>query len=240
MVTNKTYSSEQLSLYFAKRQGAYTITAQSGNTIALVPLPRFSTDYKSIIANAKSQNLSSAYPLTSDASVLAGFQKQRSLLLESYARNDTAVQETAFNGPYIPLALLKPLSRGKIYINTTTPLAPPVVDYSTLSDPTDLEILIAALRFNRKLLQTEALRELQPAELVPGANLTTDDQLRDVLPEIIQPSFQHPCCTCPMVPRGYGGVVDPKLRVYGVEKLSIVDASIMPMIPGGMSIASCA
>ncbi|KAF2179730.1 GMC oxidoreductase [Zopfia rhizophila CBS 207.26] len=232
LTTNETFSSEQLALYFSKRKGAYTLVANGGNTVAFVPLPQFSSDYEKIIEYAKSQPLDSIYPSISDTSLLAGFRKQRSLLLESYARDDTAIQETAFNKGFLPVTLLKPLSRGTISINTTEPLAPPVVDYGALNDPTDLEVMIAALRFNRKLMQTPAMQELEPLELAPGLNVTTDDQLREILPTMIQPTFQHPCCTCPMMPHKYGGVVNPQLLVYGTERLSVVDASIMPIIPG--------
>lgn len=235
ITTNATYAAEQLALYWAKRQGFYTLTRLSGNTVAFVPLPQFSSESDEIVSLAKSQDLSAVYPSTADASVQAGFRRQRSVWIDYYTRNDTAVQESAFAGAYFPVTLLKPLSRGTISINSTNVLAPPVVDYNTLSDPTDLEILIAALRFNRRMMQTEPMQELEPVEFSPGANVTTDEQLRAVLPSMIQPTFAHPCCTAPMVPKKFGGVVSPELLVYGVEKLSVVDASVMPVIPGGMS-----
>ena len=234
LTTNETYRNEQLSLYFSQRQGAYTIVVQGGNTVALLPLPQFSQNFSHIIDFANAQSPSSIYPSGLDSTVLSGYRKQRSLLLQLYSRNDTAVQETAFNKGFVPIALLKPLSRGTISINTTAHLAPPVVDYRTLSDPTDLETMVAALRLNRQLMTTPAMVPLGPVEQVPGANVSTDAQLREALRAIIGPTFQHPCCTCPMVGRKDGGVLDPELRVEGVRRLSVVDASVMPIIPGGM------
>jgi choline dehydrogenase-like flavoprotein len=91
--------------------------------------------------------------------------------------------------------------------------------------------MIAALRINRKLIASEAMQELQPVEMVPGANITSDDELRVALRQQVVPTYSHPCCTCAMMKRELGGVVDVKLRVHGVGNLRVVDASIMPLIP---------
>jgi choline dehydrogenase len=143
------------------------------------------------------------------------------------------VQETAFNGGFLPITLLHPLSRGRISLAATAPLSAPLVDYGTLSHPIDSSLFVQMLRFNRRLLQVPSLAELQVTELVPGANVTTDQELKGVLPELVQPTFQHPCCTAPMGKKAEGGVVDPEsLLVWGVRGLSVVDASLMPMIVG--------
>ena len=91
--------------------------------------------------------------------------------------------------------------------------------------------MLAALRINRAMVNTPAMQELRPVEIVPGANVTTDDEIRDALRSNMVPTYSHPCCACPMMPEHLGGVVDSELLVYGVEGLSVVDASIMPMIP---------
>lgn len=80
-------------------------------------------------------------------------------------------------------------------------------------------------------MSTEAMAELGPQELAPGANLASDDQLRAALRQQIQPTYSHLTSTCSMMKREYGGVVDPDLQVYGVQGLSVVDSSIMPLIP---------
>jgi choline dehydrogenase-like flavoprotein len=149
------------------------------------------------------------------------------------------VQETAFNKGFLPITLLHPLSRGRISLNATRPLSAPLVDYSTLSHPLDSEVFVQMLRFNRRLLQTPSLAALQPRELVPGANVSSDQMLKNVLPELVQPTFQHPCCSAAMGKRAQGGVVDPEsLLVWGVHGLSIVDASLMPMIVGAHLMAT--
>lgn len=234
LTSNQTYAAEQLALYWSKRQGPYTIVNQGGNTVAFLPLSEVTPDYQSIIDLASSQSVSSLYPGDFyDSSVLAGYQAQRSVILRLYASMSTSVYETGWNGDYVmPVTLVKPLSRGSIMINSTDVFTSPVIDFGALTDPTDLETLVAALRKTRELIATPAMQELGPiVEFSPGVNLTTDQQLQEALRGLIQPTYSHPCCTCPMMPKTLGGVVGPDLKVYGVEGLSVVDASIMPLIP---------
>jgi choline dehydrogenase-like flavoprotein len=118
-----------------------------------------------------------------------------------------------------------------VIINSTDPLSAPLIDWAALTNPVDLEIMVAAVRKQRELMATEAMMELGPVELTPGANLTSDEQLRAALRQQMQPTYSHLCSTCSMMKREYGGVVGPDLLVYGVQGLSVVDASIMPLIP---------
>lgn len=237
--SNQTYAAEQLALYWAERQGPYTIVNQGGNTVTFLPLPQITSDYQSIVDLANSRSVSSLYPGDYDSSVLAGYEAQRLTILRLYTSTLTSVQETGWNGGAVmPITLVKPLSRGSIMINSTDVLTPPVIDFGALTDPTDLEVLIAALRVNRAFIASSAMQELDPVELSPGANLTTDQELREALRGLIQPTYSHPCCTCAMMPRGLGGVVGPDLTVYGVRGLSIVDASIMPLIPAAHTMAT--
>lgn len=232
LTTNKTFQDEQLALYRTQRQGAYTIVSNGGNTVAFIPLPNITASTASILASASAEDLSQLY-FDTPSQVIQGYKSQRSVLLQNIRESRIAIQETAFNSGFLPLTLLHPLSRGRISINTTTKLAPPLVDYRTLSSPTDLAIFREILRFNRKLFLQPSLAALQPVELVPGANVTSEAEIENVLPGLVGPTFQHPCCTCPMVAREHGGVVDPTtLGVYGVEGLSVVDASLWPLIPG--------
>lgn len=190
------------------------------------------SSYQSIITLGGSQSPSTIYPNETDPSILAGYEAQRALILDLYSANSTSALEYGFNdGTLFPLTLVKPLSRGTIQINTTDPLQPPLTDWNALSNTADLEILIAGVQKLRALMSTEAMAELGPLELAPGAGLASDDQLRAALRQQIQPTYSHLASTCSMMKREYGGVVDPDLQVYGVEGLSVVDSSIMPLIP---------
>jgi choline dehydrogenase-like flavoprotein len=232
LTSNQTYAAEQLALYWSSRQGPYTIVNEGGNTVSFLPLPNITSDYQSIIDFAKSQSPTSVYPSCVEPSILAGYLAQRSIILHLYGSTTASVQETGWNGgAVLPITLVKPLSRGSVRINSTDVFQSPLIDFGTLSDPTDLETLIAALRINRAMIASPPMQELSPVELAPGANLTSDDQLRVALRRQIVPTYSHPCCTCAMMKQQFGGVVNANLRVYGVEGLSVVDASIMPLIP---------
>lgn len=71
----------------------------------------------------------------------------------------------------------------------------------------------------------------------PGANLTSNEALEEYIPSESR-TFYHPSGTCKMGPRGLGGVVDDQLRVYGVQGLRVVDASVIPKLPAAHLMAT--
>ena len=87
-------------------------------------------------------------------------------------------------------------------------------------------------------MATEPMQELGPIELSPGADVTSDADIRAALRQQVQPTYSHLCSTCSMMKREFGGVVGPDLLVYGAEALSVVDASIMPLIPAAHTSAT--
>ena len=98
--------------------------------------------------------------------------------------------------------------------------------------------MVAALKKQRELMATQAMQELGPIELSPGANVTVDADIRAALRQQMRPTYAHLCSTCSMMKRELGGVVGPDLLVYGAEALSVVDASIMPLIPSAHTSAT--
>lgn len=124
---------------------------------------------------------------------------------------------------------MHPFSRGTCFIKSTNPFEPPLIDPRWLSNPVDRKILVEALLFNRKLLATPPMMELQPAQFVPPLE-ADENALNEIINGGIRTEF-HPSGTCAMLPLDKGGVVDPQLRVWGTENLRIVDASIFPLVP---------
>ncbi len=118
-------------------------------------------------------------------------------------------------------------------VNTSDPVfADPVVDYRALSNPADVEVWTAMTRFTRRFYQGAGLAAFAPREVQPGLNVTADADIVAYTRRAMNPSTFHPVGTCAMLPRELGGVVGQDLRVHGVQRLSVVDASIMPTLPG--------
>jgi choline dehydrogenase-like flavoprotein len=148
---------------------------------------------------------------------------------------DTTFYNIALGGSNTtsPVVHLHPLSRGTVNINTTDPFdSEPVVDYRALTNPVDLDIMVELLRFTRRFFFETRLRYLAPRQVQPAANVTEPEDLKQFLRGNISPSYFHPVGTCAMLPRELGGVVDEELKVYGVKRLRVVDASIMSVLVG--------
>lgn len=137
----------------------------------------------------------------------------------------------ASGGATIPIVLIKPLSRGSILINTTDPLADPVFDYGTFQHPADMQIFIAIYKKFRQFVAAEPWKAVGLKEAKPGPSVQGDQAIEAAIRNTTQSTWSHPVGTCAMMPKEHGGVVDPQLRVYGIKGLSVVDASIMPIIP---------
>jgi choline dehydrogenase len=129
--------------------------------------------------------------------------------------------------------LLQPRSAGSIELRSADPFEPPAIRPGYLSDAGghDLRRLIAGLHLTRRILRTPPLRACLGAELAPGAQADSDDELAAFVRNRSQ-TLYHPVGTCRMG-TGPGAVVDGGLRVRGVDGLRVVDASVMPVIPRG-------
>lgn len=165
-----------------------------------------------------------------DSTLIAGFSAQKASLVERLGTNTSAAYEIINNNAgSLTVAVMHPLSRGTCYINSPDPFEPPLIDPRWLSNPVDRQILIEALLFNRKILATPTMLELQPAQFVPPIE-ANEDALSQVINNGIRTEF-HPSGTCAMLPIAQGGVVDPHLRVWGTKNLRVIDAGIFPMVP---------
>jgi choline dehydrogenase-like flavoprotein len=171
--------------------------------------------------------------------VVAGFDAQKRSLASTLSKKDIAAYEASMNGICNrSLVLLKPLSRGSININTSDPTSDPILNFRTFSNPLDIDQAVSFIQYTRKWLSAPSLAQLGPVEVAPGANVTGTEELRKYVRATTYPTSYHPVGTASMMPRRLGGVVGSDLRVYGVHGLSVVDASIMPLIPAAHTSAT--
>ncbi|KAI4227946.1 MAG: hypothetical protein L6R36_002026 [Xanthoria steineri] len=230
--SNQTWVDLQLKIYYENRTGPDTQAYLSGTTVAFLSLRRLTGDYQKIIASAKKADLAKALPAGADKTLLEGYKAQQAAILTDYKSPDAAVHELAFGGgETVPLVVLKPLSRGSILINSSKPLADPVFDYGTFQHPVDIQVAVAMYKKFRQFVAAEPWKAVGMTETTPGPSVEGDAAIEAAIRNITQSTWSHPVGTCAMLPRKYGGVVDPQLRVYGVDALSVVDASVMPTIP---------
>ena len=128
------------------------------------------------------------------------------------------------------VCLLRPRSRGAVTLRGTNPLAAPAIDPNFLGDAQDVEDLVAGFRLTQRLMNAPALASRRTRDLFT-ANIQCDKDIRAILRERVDTVY-HPAGTCAMGTNEHA-VVDPTLRVRGVEALRVVDASIMPTLIGG-------
>ena len=151
---------------------------------------------------------------------------------EYLARDDAAAFEFTFaEGPIGSAAIMRPLSRGTININPAGPALGPLVDWRTFSNPLDIKFAVQVVRFSRRFNTLSSFAGLGAVELSPGSNVTSNAAIKRYLRSTMDPTFAHMAGTASMLPEELGGVVGTDLRVYGVGKLSVVDASIVPYLP---------
>jgi choline dehydrogenase len=129
------------------------------------------------------------------------------------------------------IVALHPRSRGWVELKSRDPHELPAVTLNLLSDPADVATLRAGIRAARRIYRTEPQGALTGAELLPGPAIESDEALDAFIRDTANVAM-HPVGTCAMG-EGADAVVDPELRVIGVDALRIVDASVMPTVPGG-------
>jgi choline dehydrogenase len=135
------------------------------------------------------------------------------------------------DGMTVAVCPVRPDSRGTIMAHSPDPTARAVITPNYLSDPADARVLIAGMRFTRKIFVAPAIARYSVAETLPGPDVNTDDELLDYAKRY-GTTIYHPVGTCRMG-EGPSAVVDSRLRVHGVEGLRVIDASVMPTLTTG-------
>ncbi|MDW9586407.1 choline dehydrogenase [Sinorhizobium meliloti] len=126
---------------------------------------------------------------------------------------------------------LRPESRGSVHVTTAESSAAPDIRPNYLSTPGDRLLAAHAIRHARNLMATKAIARFRPAEMLPGSEFQSEDELIRRAGDIATTIF-HPVGTCKMGSDPMA-VVDPSLKVHGLDGLRVVDASIMPRIVSG-------
>ncbi len=135
------------------------------------------------------------------------------------------------HGFAIGVVALHPRSRGSVRLSGPRPENSPLIDFGLFDDTADVATIARGLQAARNLAASEAFSPYRAGELLPGAEVTSPQELADFARRTAATAF-HPVGTCRMGIDG-DAVVDPELKVKGIEGLRVADASIMPTIVGG-------
>lgn len=131
------------------------------------------------------------------------------------------------------ISMIREDSRGEVTLRSADPRDPPRILFNLFKERSDVDRMIRGVRIAREIYNQPPLKQFTTGELIPGERVRSDDELeRFVRSE--GAITQHPVGTCKMGADGDpDAVVDANLKVRGVEALRIVDASVMPNVPGG-------
>lgn len=232
--SNETYAAEAVE-QFRERPARGPYTLAMGNSAAYQSLQEVTPEWKNIVADVRTQisdrSALKFLPSTAGETVQEGYLAQLEILAQALEHPEHPILEMPFHTGPGTAFLLKPLSRGSVVLDSSDHDATPIVNYATGANPVDLDIMATYADYFRRLYSTPIWAERNAVEVAPGANVTSHDALVEFVKDTVIQSLMHPCCTAAMLPREMGGVVDTKLKVYGVRGLRVADCSIIPTIP---------
>lgn len=183
-------------------------------------------------------------PLASNVFEAHGFVRSREgldrpdvqIIFVPAHRNASGFPIPLGHGFGINIALLHPQSRGCVSLASGDPYAAPLIDPNFLSAPEDVPPLVRGFNIARRILSARAFAACRAHEIVPGAAVRTEAEIERFIHNTAFTVF-HPTSTCRMG-GDPGSVVDSQLRVRGIDKLRVADASIFPTVVSGNTNAS--
>ena len=180
-------------------------------------------------------------PLTSNLGEAVAFVRSRpeltapdlELLLAPVLFQDEGLTQPTEHGLTLAVVVLEPRSSGAVLLRTSDPRDAPAIDPRYLTDPggEDEATMLRGLRLARRVVAQEPLASFVDGEILPGDEVRSDDGLRAHIRALSQ-TLYHPAGTCRMG-SDPDAVVDPRLRVRGIDALRVADASVMPRLPHG-------
>ncbi len=126
---------------------------------------------------------------------------------------------------------LRPKSKGYVALNSANPADKPAAFFNYLSDNSDLRELVEGVRLSRELISQPAFDEFRGMQIQPDPEVTSDRDIEAWVRATASTDF-HPSCSCRMGIDD-NSVVDPEMKVHGIDGLRVVDASVMPQIISG-------
>jgi len=131
----------------------------------------------------------------------------------------------------VAVTQLRPQSRGQIRLRSTDPADAPLIAMNYLNEPSDMKRMVAGVRVARQMCQAGSLAEFRQEETTPGMSVQSDSDIETFISNEGW-GIWHPVGSCRMG-QDQLAVVDPELRVHGVQGLRVADASVMPLVTSG-------
>ncbi|PNP81101.1 hypothetical protein FNYG_05568 [Fusarium nygamai] len=225
---NATFAAEARAEYDQQKKGPYS--SPTGDFLLFLPLSNATSSAADIHKQAASQDGSKFLPSGTPAEVVKGYKKQQKVLNDKLLDTKSAILEVIWADGTSVLGLQHPYSRGSVKAKSSNIFDSPDANPEFLKNPLDIAILTEGVKFVRKLSGAPSIKSLNPFEIVPGANVTSDSDIEQFIRNSAS-TLLHPAGSCKLGSRSDGGVVDEKLRVYGIKGLRIVDASVIPLLP---------
>ncbi|KAG8627358.1 hypothetical protein KVT40_004841 [Elsinoe batatas] len=226
--SNQTFAAEARRQYDTQKTGPYS--SATGDILLFLPTVNFTSASATLNRRAAAQDPNDFLAADTPESYRKAYAAHHAQLVKTLASPDAAMIEAIPADGTILVAVEQPFSRGSVKIQSSNPFDAPLIDSGYLKNPLDLEIFIEAIKFARKLFSTKAFAVTNPVELVPGANVNDTAALEAFVRNSVTTVY-HPVGSAHIGKRKEGGVVDTQLRVYGVQRLRVVDASVFPLVP---------